>query len=226
MDNTLAIGDTHCPAMRKGYVDFLQRVSDRHGCNHFVHIGDAVDWASISFHEKSPALLNASREFKEAKRQVQSLARAFPKAEWLIGNHDALTERKAVSIGLPLEVLKDYADLWEIDWKVHPRFGSVTIDGVEYSHGETGSQGKMAAINQAKDNFCSRVIGHLHGQAGVTWWANPEYRVFGASTGCGIDASRLQFEYGRRFTAKPILGCVVVLGGKRAIFEPWLLKSK
>lgn len=226
MSNVLAIGDTHCPAMRKGYVDFLKGVADRNDCNRVVHIGDLVDWGSISFHEKSPALFNATREFKEARRQVASLAKAFPNVDWLIGNHDALTERKAVTIGLPVDVLKDYADLWEIDWRVHPRFGRVTIDGVDYSHGDSGSQGKTAALNQAKDHFRSRVIGHLHGQAGVTWWANPEFRIFGASTGCGIDVSRLQFEYGRRFTTKPILGCVVVLGGRRAVFEPWLLRSR
>ena len=50
---------------------------------------------------------------------------------------------------------------------------------------------------QAKDNFRSTVIGHFHSQAGAKWWANPEFRVFGMSVGCGIDVSRLQFEYGR-----------------------------
>jgi hypothetical protein len=79
--------------MRRGYVDFLKRVADNYAINRVVHIGDLVDWASISFHEKSPALSNAVREFDVAKRQVASLARAFPSAEWLIGNHDALTER-------------------------------------------------------------------------------------------------------------------------------------
>ena len=44
--------------------------------------------------------------------------------------------------------------------------------------------------------------------------------------GAGIDASRLQFDYGRRIVAKPILGCGVVINGRRAIFEPWLLKSR
>ena len=79
---------------------------------------------------------------------------------------------------------------------------------------------------QAKDNFRSTVIGHFHAQAGVKWWANPEFRVFGLAVGCGIDASRMQFEYGRKITAKPILGCGVVLGGRQAYFEPWLLHSR
>lgn len=226
MAHVLIIGDTHCPGMRRGYIDFLKRVADRHSVDRVVHIGDLVDWASISYHEKSPGMNNATREFEHAHVQVAGLARAFPKADWLIGNHDALTERQAISAGLPPQILRDYADLWEVDWSVHPRFAKLTIDGVVYSHGDSGRGGQDAAFAQAKDNFRSTVIGHHHGQAGVKWWANPEFRVFGMSVGCGIDASRLQFEYGRRFAAKPILGCGVVLNGTRAFFEPWLLKSR
>ncbi len=226
MARVLVISDTHCPGMRRGYVDFLKRVADTYAITRVVHIGDLVDWASISYHEKSPGLSNATKEFENARRQVASLSKAFPNADWLIGNHDALTERQAVSAGLPPQILRDYADLWGVDWTVHPRFSKLTIDGVIYAHGEGGRGGQDAAFKQAKDNFRSTVIGHFHGQAGVRWWANPEFRVFGLSVGCGIDASRLQFEYGRRITAKPILGCGVVINGRRAFFEPWLLKSR
>jgi len=56
MARVLIIGDTHCPGMRQGYVDFLNRVADAHGVNRVVHIGDLVEWASISFHEKRPPM--------------------------------------------------------------------------------------------------------------------------------------------------------------------------
>ena len=226
MTQVLIIGDTHCPGMRSGYVDFLKRIADRYAVNRVVHIGDLVDWASISYHEKSPSLSNATKECATAKRQVATLSKAFPKADWLIGNHDALTERQAISAGLPTQILRDYADLWEVDWNVHPRFTKLTIDGVIYSHGDSGRGGQDVAFGQAKDNFRSTVIGHHHSQAGVKWWANPEFRVFGMSVGCGIDVSRMQFEYGRKFVAKPILGCGVVVNGQRAFFEPWLLRSR
>jgi hypothetical protein len=36
----------------------------------------------------------------------------------------------------------------------------------------------------------------------------------------------MQFEYGRKFAHKPLLGCGVVLNGKQAYFEPWLLRSR
>jgi len=226
MARVLVIGDTHCPGMKTGYVRFLQRVADMYDINRVVHIGDLVDWASISYHEKSPSLRNASLEYARAKRQVASLTKAFPKADWLIGNHDALTERQAVTAGLPPELLRDYADMWEVDWTIHPRFSKLIIDGVIYSHGDSGCGGQDAAFKQAKDYFRSTVIGHFHNQAGARWWANPEFRVFGLSVGCGIDASKMQFEYGRKITNKPILGCGVVINGKHAYFEPWLLRSR
>ena len=226
MARVLVIGDTHCPGMRVGYVDFLKRIADIHGINRVVHIGDLVDWASISYHEKSPSLHNASREFALAYKQVGQLAKEFAKADLLIGNHDDLTLRQATTVGLPPEVLRNYNDLWGVKWKVHPRFAKIEIDGVLYSHGDGGRGGQDAALAQAKDQFKSTVIGHYHSQAGTRWWANREFRIFGMSAGCGIDANRLQFDYGRKITAKPVLGCGVVIDGKRAIFEPWLLKSK
>lgn len=226
MARVLVIGDCHCPGMRRGYVDFLKRVADRWETDRVVHIGDLVDLAVLSFHEKHLGLRNAFEEIRAARRQISLLATAFPKADWLIGNHDALTERQAQTVGIPECMLRDHADIWQVPWSVYPRFTKLVIDGVIYAHGDGGRSGHDAAFAQAKDNFRSTVIGHFHGQAGVKWWANPEFRVFGMSVGCGIDASRLQFEYGRRFAAKPILGCGVVLNGRRAFFEPWLLKSR
>ncbi|MFQ5735100.1 MAG: metallophosphoesterase [Planctomycetaceae bacterium] len=226
MARVLIIGDTHAPGMRRGYIDFLKRVADAYAVNRIVHIGDLVDWSSISYHEKSPGLNNATSEYGRAKKQVASLVRAFPKADWLIGNHDALTERQAITAGLPPQLLRDYGDMWDVGWTVHPRFSKLIIDGVIYAHGDSGRGGQDAAFRQAKDNFRSTVIGHLHAQAGVKWWANPEFRVFGMSVGCGIDVARLQFEYGRKIAAKPILGCGVVIDGRKAYFEPWLLRSR
>ncbi len=226
MASVLIIGDTHAPGMRHGYVDFLRHVAERYDVNRVVHIGDLVDLAALSFHEKHVALRNVMEEMRAARRQIASLVAAFPKADWLLGNHDALTERQAQTVGIPTEMLRDPAEIWNVPWNVHPRFSKLVIDGVIYSHGDSGRGGQDAAVAQAKDQFRSTVIGHFHSQAGVKWWANREFRVFGMSVGCGIDVNRLQFEYGRRIVAKPILGCGVVLNGRRAFFEPWLLKSR
>lgn len=209
--------------MRKGYVGFLSRIAELHKVTRIIHLGDVVDWCSISYHERHPGNTNAEAEFEKAHKQVAQLAERFPKADWMIGNHDALTERQAISAGLPTSCLRDYQDLWGVKWKVHERFAKLTIDGVVYAHGDSGRGGQGAALKQAKDNFCSTVIGHYHAQAGVQWWANKNARIFGMSVGCGIDAAALQFSYGKPFAAKPLLGCGVVIDGERAIWEPWVL---
>ena len=223
--NVLIIGDTHCPAMLPKYPGFLKRIEKKYDCRRVVHIGDLVDWASISYHPKAPSLKNADAEFEKAFKQVQKLYKLFPRATWLIGNHDALTERQATDVGLPLTVLKDYVDLWDIPgWKTIPRFGQLIIDGVIYQHGDRGRGGPLAALKNAHAEFTSVVQGHLHQQAGCWFSANHKDRVFGLQVGCGVDGKSLAMSYGRRFNSKPIVGCGVVLGGKTAIFEPMPLR--
>ncbi len=56
MSRVLVIGDTHCPAMHKGYVPFLKKIYKKYKCNKVVHIGDSVDWNAISFPEKDPSM--------------------------------------------------------------------------------------------------------------------------------------------------------------------------
>jgi len=216
--------------MKRGYVRFLQDTFDSWGVDRIVHIGDLVDWNSISYHEKHPSNSNASLEHKKALKQVQSLHKAFPSVDWLIGNHDALTYRQAKTAGIPDIVMKPYADQWEVDWVVHDRKEQeemrFRIDGVIYRHGDGGKGGRNAAIKNAQANCRSVVQGHHHSNAGVEYYANQEFRMFGLDVGCGIDMKLLPFEYARRFPRKPVLGCGIVVNGKSAYFEPWLLGSR
>jgi len=225
MARVLIIGDTHCPAMRSDYVAFLKRVYEKYQCNRVVHIGDLVDWASISYHPKAPSLKNSEEEFDRAYRQVQKIKAAFPKVDWLIGNHDSLTERKAADLDLPLSVLKGYRELWDLPgWNVIPRYGSVEIDGALYQHGDRGKGGQInSAYLNAMEEHRPVIQGHFHGQAGAMYFANQQTRLFGMQVGCGIDHEKAAMAYGHKFNRKPILGCGVVLGGHTAIFEPMKL---
>ena len=104
----LVIGDTHAPAMLDGYIAFLKKIQKKHGCGRVVHIGDLVDWNSISFHEKDPSMPSPVEEFNRAYKQVQKLYKAFPKVDYMIGNHSSLPARKARMIGLPNDVMKSF----------------------------------------------------------------------------------------------------------------------
>ena len=228
MSRVLVVGDTHCPTMHKDYINFLCDIREQWQCDKVVHIGDMVDWASISYHPKAPSLKNSEAEFEKAFEQVQQLYDALGNdVTWFIGNHDALTERQASDLGLPLQVLKDYQELWEVSgWEVVERFGTRTIDGVMYQHGDRGKGGRMAALANAKAEFQSVVQGHMHGQAGVEYYANNNIRVFGMQTGCGVDYRLAAMDYGKKYSQKPILGCGVVLDGITAVFEPMDLGNK
>lgn len=220
----LVIGDTHAPAMHSGYIRFLKKIHKKHKCNRVVHIGDLVDWNAISYHEKNPSMPSAGEEYREALKQVRALHKAFPKVDYLIGNHCSLPARKAQTIGLPEDVLCDFKTLWKLDgWTIHPRFHDLIIDGVVYRHGDKCKGGQMAAYKNAVAEFSSLVQGHLHAQAGVVYHANQEDCVFGMQVGCGVDHSHPAMNYGRVYAQKPIVGCGVVYSPKLAMFEPMYL---
>jgi hypothetical protein len=209
------------PCMRKGFVQFLKKTYKENKCERVVFLGDAVDWNSISFHEKDPSLPNPAREFQKARKQMKQISDAFPVLDYMMGNHCSLPQRKARLIGLPDDVLVDFATLWDVPgWTVHPRFSDFVLDGVTYRHGDKGKGGLMAAYKNAIAEFQSVAQGHLHAQAGVVYHANQGDCVFGMQVGCGVDHDHPAMNYGRVYSAKPIVGCGVVFGPKRANFIP------
>jgi predicted phosphodiesterase len=221
MARVLVIGDTHCAGMLQKYPAFLSKVHKQYKCNRVVHIGDAVDNSAISFHDKHPGLSSPAEEYKKARKQLNELYVRFPKMDLLIGNHDCLTERQATAAGLLPEWVRDFGDLWGVPkWNVHPRFSHIEIDGVRYEHGDAGKGGQFGAVKTSQARFQSVVSGHLHSQAGVWWTCNGNARIFGMNVGCGVDWKLLQFEYGVKFTAKPVIGCGVVLDGRLPMFIP------
>lgn len=207
--------------MLEEYPDFLWDIYKAWNCNHVVHIGDLVDWHAINFHGRHPHTPGVQDEVSSARRQIEMLTAMFPKVDWLIGNHDALPQRQAEFAGLPRNLLRTEKDFWGLPkgWNVHPRFSRLEIDGVLYSHGETGPQGKFAGKAQSEANFKSTVIGHLHACAHVAWTVNHSYRVFGMSVGCGVDHNLLQFEYGVKYRYKPVIACGVVIKGEDPYLE-------
>ena len=215
MARVLACSCTHAPAMLAKFPKFLEKVWKDYRCNRFVHLGDLVDNAAISYHEKSPNLSSAPEEYKSAKKQIKDITGRFAKADCLLGNHDALSTRQAETIGLLPEWLKDFRDIWDLPkgWKVHPRFSEIVIDDVLYMHGDSGKGGGFGAVKTAMMKFQSTVMGHLHAEFGAWHFANSERRVFGVNVGCGADHHALAFEYGRKFQKKPIVGCAVILDG-------------
>lgn len=227
-DRVLVIGDPHCPAMHPAYPDFLEAIYEAHECTRVVLIGDLVDWAAASFHAKEVGMPNIVQEWEDAKRQIKELTTRFPVCDYLLGNHDVLPARQLAAIGLPETMLRSYHDLLDLPegWTVHERLSTLVIDGVAYQHGEKGSvSGVNSAFLNAGAQWRSCVGGHIHTQFGVVWGANEVGRYFGMQVGVGVDPRSPHMKYNRKWAKRPILGCGVVLEGKRAFAEPMFLEE-
>ena len=123
-----------------------------------------------------------------------------------------------------MELLRDYAKVGETPgWDWRPRYTTYELDNVKYAHGDRGKGGQYAALRNAKDNFCSWVQGHVHGQAGVQYYANSSQLIFGMNVATGVDREIAAMDYGMKFNQKPVLGAGIVIDGLQAYFEPMIL---
>jgi len=210
MSRVLIIGDTHCPCEHPNYMRFCKDLRDEWRCDTFVHIGDVVDFTSVSFHAKNPELPGPKDEYELALQCVKKWYKAFPKLTVTLGNHCERVFRKAASADIPAFFLRDYSEMWKT-----PGWGwvnDIIIDDVYYYHG-VGSGGLYPAFNKARSMGMSVVSGHTHAAAGVWWTASPRHRFFGLNVGCGIDIEQLAFDYGKHYSRKPILSAGVVIDG-------------
>lgn len=215
MSRVLVFSCTHAPAMHPGFIRFLKNIDRKHRCNKVVMLGDLVDWHAISYHEKDTEMPSASDEKTDAMKQVRKIHAAFPEAEFLLGNHDSLPQRKARTAGIPDSELKTFKESWGLGgWRIHPRYADIKIDGVIYRHGdkEKGGQ-RLAALANAKEQHCSLVQGHLHSQLGIEYAGNHDRVIWGMQVGCGAAPGHPAMKYSRVYSARPLLGCGVVLNG-------------
>jgi UDP-2,3-diacylglucosamine pyrophosphatase LpxH len=208
--------------MIDGYVDFLKHCKRKWKCNRVVHIGDLVDNCALSFHLKRPSQKDPINEYHQAMEQVNEITKAFPNVDLMLGNHDVLPYRWAKEVGIPESMMRDFKSIFNLpkNWTVHERYAQLRIDNVIYQHGD---RGRASAILCARQEFASVVQGHFHSKAEVNFYANATDRIFGMQVGCGMDWKHAQMEYAVKFSAKPIIGCGIVLEGTTPIFEPMIL---
>jgi predicted phosphodiesterase len=209
MSKVLVIGDTHFPAVHSGYLSFCEDLADKHNCNKVVHIGDVVDWHAISRHEKQPEAGDALTEFEQARKHIKKWRKSFPNAVVTEGNHDVRVARQAATVSIPQRFLKGYNELFDTNWTWVTDY---KIDGVYYFHG-TGCGGLHPAFNSMHKMMMPTVMGHIHSAGGVKWRANPERRIFGMDTGCGVNDKHVSFKYGENLKVRSILSAGVVIDG-------------
>lgn len=208
----LVIGDLHAPFDLTDYLDHCKAVAKKYKTDHVVCIGDGIDNHYSSFHETDPDGYSAADELDRAIDHLSLYHKAFPHADYILGNHCRIIERKLVSAGLSRRWMRTFPEVIGIPtWKVHTR---LIIDGVLYIHGE-GVTARTRLMREGR----SVVQGHRHTE-GYVWY----HRVglnhrFGMQVGTGIDEDTYAFAYAKDQPA-PILSCGVVIAGTQAYIEP------
>tara|TARA_R100001086_G_scaffold209772_4_gene125584 strand:- start:883 stop:1704 length:822 start_codon:yes stop_codon:yes gene_type:complete len=207
----LIVGDLHCPFDLDGYLDFCKEKYMEHACNTVVFIGDVIDNHYSSYHETDPNGLSGKDELDLAIDRLAPYYESFDQAYVCIGNHDRMCMRRAVSSNLPTRWIRSYAEVLQTPNWIFTDY--VTIDGVEYIHGENGTARSRSLLEMN-----SVVQGHRHTEMYTQWSFGKNRSVFGMQVGCGVDASSYAMGYCKH-GRKPAIGCGVVIDGKTAFNE-------
>lgn len=201
--NVMVIGDLHEPFCLESYLAFAKETYKKYDITHVIFIGDIIDNHFASYHETDPDGFSARDELEMAVKQIAKWVEAFPVADVVIGNHDRLIARKALSGGISGLWLREYNDvLGAPNWDFQEEF---VYDNVQYLHGEGGT-----ARTRSKNDKFSTVQGHLHTQAYLEYSVGRDFRVFGMQVGCGINWKTFAMTYGKNFK-KPAIGMGLVL---------------
>ena len=201
--NILVIGDLHEPFCLDGYLDWCLEQYEAFNCNQVIFIGDIIDAHGFSYNEPDPDGMSSGLELETAIKKIAKWYEAFPYADVMIGNHDRMASRKAMSGGIPAAWIRSYNEVLNTpNWNWAE---SVIYDDVLYEHGEGGQ-----AAAKAKNNLMSSVCGHTHTLAYTQWFVGKRFKVFGMQVGCGVDSTTYAAAYAKNFK-KQAIGCSVVL---------------
>lgn len=210
--NILVISDTHYPYHHPDTFAFLRAIKDKYAITGVVHVGDATDMHTVSYHENCYGALSPSEEYKQGKICLQNLEEMFPQMLMVSGNHGALNKRKAQTAGIPLVALKDENQLYELN------AGWLWGDSFMFWVGDkkcllTHFVGASTKNNAMKFAHCS-CQGHAHSEAGVSYFNDFAEQRWSMSVGCLIDDKSPVFAYNKTCIVKrPVINCGVIING-------------
>jgi len=221
--NRLIVGDIHLPYTHPRYLQHCIEIYKKHDCNAVSMTGDIIDSHFASFHSINTETHGAKYELDMAIKETAKWYEAFnndtvPNGITItLGNHDLIIARKSEEAGIDNRWVRKLNEVLKCpDWIFEEQF---LHDNVLYAHG-TGCSGK-GIMRRVQNWGHSMVQGHIHTQAFVDFTASLTDLKWGMQAPCGIDYKSFAFSYSKFHTAKPILGCAVVLdNGKMPILEP------
>ena len=210
----LLYGDTHFPYHDINTISFIRGIQELYRPDRIIHMGDVLDMYSVSSYPKDLNHPDSwTDELKKARACVSELADIFPEQIILSSNHDDRAYRKSVIAGVPREFLVPYMQVIGAPkgWKLQNEL-RFTIDSTreKWLLSHTLAGGSMKAALSAG---CSVALGHSHTKFGAEACKVGKKVHWALDTGCLISDSGSPFKYNKINIAKPIRGCVILIGG-------------
>ena len=224
--NRLIVGDLHIPYSHPRYLQHCKDIYKKYNCNAVSMTGDIIDSHFASFHSINTQTHGAKYELDMAIKEVAKWYEVFnndtvPNGITItLGNHDLIVARKSEEAGIDKRWVRKLNEVLKCpDWIFEEQF---VHDNVLYTHG-TGCSGK-GIMKRVQNWGVSMVQGHIHTQSFIDYTASLNDLKFGFQCPNGINYKSFAFSYAKFHTAKPILGCGVVLdNGHMPLIEPMIL---
>lgn len=225
-DSILVISDLQIPAQHQDALDFLKEVKKNFKTTRTICIGDEVDFNALNFHQIDPDQKSARFELLDTIDILKGFYKAFPVVDVIESNHGALVKRRAKYGGLSSLFIRDMRDILEAPegWSWHPEMVIRLSNGedVKFIHGV-----ESTILNAAKNFGMSTVQGHHHSRFELVYhtYDKSHRHIFGMTVGCLIDDSSPYFDYNKRTSKRPQLGCAVIKWGVPLIIPMRLDKN-
>lgn len=224
-ENVLVISDLQIPAEHPDSYDFLKYVKARFKIDRAISIGDEVDLATISYHEKDPDGMSQSEEIELSRKGLGKLARIFPKLDILWSNHGSLFFRKAKSAGLSKKYIRSPQEVWGVpgtwNWYDQIILKYPNMPEILCVHNLSSNN-----LNNIKLRQCSVIQGHFHSKMSVECITNHKGQLmFGATVGCLIDRFKSNFDYAKNQAGVQQLGVLVLLSGQPVLVPMFVDKN-
>ncbi len=211
-DRVLLVPDLHLPFADNIDLQHCINVYNEYKCNKVIFIGDIVDNHYESFHTPSQNGTGQKFENDLVHTKIQQWNKAFPKAVWILGNHDMLPFRKGKEGMISNQWFKTFNEVYGVNWEVVTDY---EMQGIYFNHGETMTAKTMAS----KTGRCV-VQGHRHGECYIQHLSPSLWAV---QLGICFNPKTYAFEYAKEATQTWTRGCGVLINGT-PIFLPNKLK--
>jgi hypothetical protein len=220
------ISDLHSPYQHRDALDFIKECKKKYRPTRWVCLGDEVDGNSWSFHQSDPDLNAPTKELEQAKIFLHKLQEVVPVCQFLESNHGSLVYRKRKYHMLPEQMVKDYADVLEVNkknWTWHHHILIKSKWGQFYFIHNLNRDCVKSAQTMGYDGY---VQSHFHSIYTLSFFSTPESLKWACTAGSLVDKDSLAFAYSRISSLKrPVLGCLLINMGIPHLIPMRLLKG-